>query len=142
MNLPVQQLHACVKKDLPSHTVVINHDEFEYYLWVKIPPYIARDFRLYQIDEMSEPVHELDPHLYYADPGPGFHPWYRITSSGLCKCPGLHVYRMHFVDKHNGDTLSLFFGYIVQHDDPKKPYIYMDPEGRCACCSKHTQVDE
>jgi len=128
---PVFTLNAVEKKDLPSATKVINQDEFEYYLWIKVPVEFRRHFELYQIDKMSEPKEELDINAFCKhDKG---NMWYQIKSFGLCNKPGHHVYKMSFVHKENGITSSLFFGYIVQADDPEKPYRYMDRSGECSC---------
>jgi hypothetical protein len=129
---PIFRLEATVKKNLPSVTTVINSDEFEYYLWIHVPSYVGRDFELYQLEEMSEPPACLciNSCCYHESR----RPWYRITSAYLSKLPGLHVYRMSFVNRYTDDVISLFFGYVIQSDSPDKPYIYMDHSGKCGCC--------
>ena len=130
---PVTKLNAVLKKDISSNTPVIHKDEFEYWTWVHVPHEISREFEAFEIHEMEEPIKEFCMATgcsHYRR-----HPWYRLRSDMLCKCPGLHIYRMHLVNPKTDDVISLFFGYHVQDDDPKKPYIYMDPSERCACCS-------
>lgn len=131
---PVFQLEAVEKKYIASFSPVVNHDEFDFYVWIHIPVEISREFSLYNIDEMSEPIRTLNLRVCcYHDKG---HPWYRLRSSDLNLVPGLHIYRMQFVNKHNNDVVSLFFGYVIQCDHPDKPYRYMDPGKACNCDEK------
>lgn len=131
---PIRYIEACMKPDLPSYTLVIHKDEFEYYTWIKVPNIISKRFELFELHEMTEPPKEVN--IRNCCTRIPDHPWYRILTSQLCMCPGLHVYKMHMVDRWTNDVTSIFFAYHVQDDDPKKPYIYMDPSERCACCSK------
>lgn len=132
---PIFQVEAVEKRDLASFTPVWNSDEVEYYLWIHVPQIVGRDFELYQIDEMVEPVKELtiNDACYHQH----MRPWYRLLSPMLNLTPGLHVYRMGFVNRHNSDVISLFFAYVIQCDHPKKPYKYMEPSGRCGCCEEN-----
>lgn len=130
--IPVFRLDAVLKQDLPSHTPVINSDEFEYYTWIKLPEGFGHFYEVFQIDEMVEPVEEFNMHDFC------WHqfnrPWYRLISEKLNRHVGLHVYRMSLVHKFTNDVISLFFGYVVQCDHPQKPYKYMERDGKCGVC--------
>lgn len=138
-NQPVMRLRACVKKDLPANTPVISKDELEPVLWVEVPRQVINEFQLFEVQELSEPPEDFDieencKHTCHD-------PWYQFTTSALCICPGLHIYRMHMKSRYTSDTISLFFGYVLQDDDPKKPYIYMDKSAGCGCCDKHNTTN-
>ena len=122
--LPIQAIEACTYQDLPKHTVVINILNLEYYLWVHIPRF-AKDCNLFQVDEIMPNTGELLKFQYF------MHqeykkPWIRITSKILNTEIGQHIYRLHFVHEFTKDVISLYFSYIIQNDDPCKPYIYMN----------------
>ncbi len=53
-------------------------------------------------------------------------PWIDIQSSILDVTAGQHTYRMTF--NRLGEKLSAtcWFSYIIQDNNPEKPYIYMD----------------
>lgn len=121
---PVFSLDAVLHKDLANATKLFSIHDMEYFLWIKIDPEIARYFELYELDEVDiNKKYDLtvdefcthEPHRI----------WYKFNSMLLNRDPGQHVYRMHMVNKMTGNTISLYFSYIVQREDPAKPYIYM-----------------
>lgn len=117
-------LDAVLHKDLPSKTKIFSIHDMEYYLWVKVSPEIAKHYSLYQIDEVAKEVN-LDlsiPDVCFHEPN---NMWFKINSMYLNRDAGQHVYRMHFVHDKDEHTISLFFSYIVQKEQVKKPYIYM-----------------
>lgn len=128
---PIFELNATTKNRITSESKVINSDEFEYYLWVKLPDHFCKDFYMYSLDEMAEPevslpISECCSHENRSS-------WYRVASDYLNKHVGLHVYRMHMVNRTTNDSISLFFSYVVQCDHPSKPYMYMERNGKCGC---------
>lgn len=133
MEYPTFKLSAVVKQELPQNTPVFNSGDFEYYLWVQVPKIIARDFSLYEIHEQCEPYKCINlSYFCYHESG---RKWYRLLSDKLNKEVGLHVYRMLFVNRYTNDVMSLYFAYVLQNDDPKKPYVYMERDGKCGCCA-------
>lgn len=124
---PVFMLNAVLHKDLPSSTRVFSIYDIEYFLWVKVAPNIAKHFSLYQIDEVGlNPKMNLDlSEMCHHDT---MNIWFKLTSSYLNRNAGQHVYRMHFVHKKDGHTISLFFSYVVQTEYLERPYDYMKKE--------------
>lgn len=53
-------------------------------------------------------------------------PWIDIDTDLLDKSVGLHTYIIRFESKLTGDLTFQQFSYIIQNDNPEKPYIYMN----------------
>lgn len=132
---PVFSLDAVCHKDRALASRVFSISEVDYYLYVKIPPRIARAYELYQVHEIRE-KEEFVCHrdLWIHEPG---RIWYKFRFHMLNKDVGLHVYRLGMVNTCTGDTMHLFFSYTIQNSDPDKPYVYMNSEegGVCGCGS-------
>ena len=137
LTYPVFKVNAVEHKDLASASEVFSLQQFEYYLFVRVPDHIAKVYELYQVDEIVDKA-EFVCHkgLWMHEPS---RVWYRFHSAMLNKSPGLHVYRLSFVRPCNGDVLQLYIGYVVQTNDPDKSYMYMDPRNRvCGSCVDET----
>ncbi len=104
--------------------------EIEYFLYIHIPHELRLEYAVFQIDEVSPTAQKCDLMSYiHQECGK---PWIRIPSSYLDLSVGLHVYRLSFVNKYTDDVISIYFSYILQTDDPAKPYIYMN-DNLCGC---------
>lgn len=130
--IPVFNMKASVRSEVSCNTVVINKDEMEYYLWIKVPREYIQFHRLYKLEEIGEHVIPLCIFSFCEYEGG---PWYKIISNALNLEPGYHIYRMMFVDRCTNETTSLYFAYILQDDSPDKPYIYLDKSKRGCCCN-------
>lgn len=132
---PVFKLNAVKKSLVASNSLVINADEFEYYLWVRVPDDIFKYYRLVDIFETGTKVeHVCMLKSCKYEQGP----WYRIESSYLNRHPGYHIYMMKMVNIFTNDVVSIFFSYTIQDDSPEKPYKYMDESDACACACEGT----
>ena len=122
MDYPVFSLNAVTKNDIAANTKVFNIQDFEYYLWVRVPVEINRVFKFYQLDEFEGKqninIRDICEHL------PG-RVWYKFNSHMLNRNPGLHNYCMRMVNREDSTTITLYFGYVVQRSDTDKPYVYM-----------------
>ena len=123
-DIPVQHLEACAYSDLGVHSVVINLLNLEYEVWIHIPSF-CRGCRLFQIDEFLPENREAAAVLASARQEPG-KPWIRITPHSLNISPAYHSYRLHFINCRTDDVFSLYIAYIIQDDNPEKPYVYMN----------------
>lgn len=122
-NIPVFHLEATELDNLPGATRVINKSQAEHFLMVSTDVlYTGSEFQLYQMDEVTDKgcvqvnldvQHECG------------RVWYQLPFEQLNQSPGHHKYRMRFVQTQTGLTVSLYFAYILQDDNPEKPYIYM-----------------
>lgn len=133
MNYPIFSLEADTRSRLPAVTKVINRRDIEYFLWVHVPEQLAQEFELYEIWEQL-PTKCLPVNTIGAVEREGRHPWFQIASHILNKSVGMHIYKLHLVNRYTGDVLSLYFSYILQDDIVDKPYIYMGEDRTgCAC---------
>ena len=129
--IPVFRINAVLRQELPSNTPVWNSDEIEYYLWIRVPRHLGHEFSLYNVCEITDEGQGEDLiRKFYWEP---CHPWYRVKTGHLNKTPGFHKYRMSFVSRKSGDTISLYFAYVFQCNHPDKPYKYIDHSGECEC---------
>ncbi len=127
MKFPVFSVNA---DSLDKYYSPVFHDyEIEYYLYVQIPKYVASEYTLFQIDEVSPNRKEI-PIAGFIDACLG-KSWIRIKARILDLSIGSHVYKFSFVSKYTNDVVSLYFGYILQDSNPDKPYIYMNRDDQC-----------
>lgn len=131
---PSFMLDAVRHKDVASASKLFSLQEFEYFLFVRVPTGIAKSYELYQVDEIRD-KDEFVCHkdLWEHDPG---RVWYKFKSAMLNKDGGYHTYRLSFVNTTTNDTCLLYMSYVVQTNKPNKPYLYMDKDERtCSCGS-------
>lgn len=124
MKVPIFSLE-CDTLDKYQKPVIHKYDK-QYYTYVHIPHYLNSNYNIFQLLCMAPKRIEikLNP---YTDREPN-KPWIRIISDILDWDIGLHIYQLSLVNKYSNDVVSVYFGYIVQDDDPEKPYIYMNRE--------------
>lgn len=121
---PVNIIEACIYKNLPKHTKVWNTDTLEHHTWINVPVELSKSHELFQVDEISSDNIEVD----FTDKimRECNRPWFKVTTSILNTDPGQHIYKMSFINRFTNDISCLYFSYIIQDDDPEKPYIYMN----------------
>ena len=112
---------ACTHDKLSSNTRVINDDRFGHCLYVKLPSDILHNFSIYEITEV-----DTDDYLDIRFNTKCDKPWLEIDKTYLNTNPGYHSYQIGLVNKLTDDTATLYFGYIIQSNNPDKPYIYMN----------------
>lgn len=139
---PVNILEACIYKELPKHTKVWNRNTLEYHTWIHLPIELCRSHELFQLDEISKVVTEVD----FKDKikRECNKPWYDIITDLLNTDAGQHIYKMSFINRLTDDISCLYFSYIIQDDNPDKPYIYMDRDNSdvnsCNNCNQRYEV--
>ena len=136
-NYPVFNLPAVPHKDAASGNRIFSTAEIDYFLFVRVPQDFGRHYELYQVDEVADTIEKLCcKGLWEHDRG---RPWYRFKSENLNMDPGYHMYRLSFVNYSTNDTSQLYISYIIQSNNPEKPYMYMDKENRkCNCNADST----
>ena len=108
--------------DLPLHTVIYNAKDFSEIVCVKMPPQMPRDMQLVEIYNLNS-SEDLDfTDFVTRDEN---RPWIDIQSSILDTTAGQHTYRMTFAKEEIKLTATCWFSYIIQDNNPEKPYIYM-----------------
>ena len=132
MDGTIFQLEAVPHKFVALASKVFSLQEVQHFLFVKVDAEFAKTYELYQVAEIQDKAEYLcDKNLWEHDPG---RIWYRFRSHQLNLTTGYHTYRLSFVNTITNDTALLYIAYVIQNNDPDKPYIYMDKENRkCNC---------
>lgn len=108
--------------EMPLNTKIYNSKDFSEIVCVKLPPQMPRDMDLIEIYNLnaSEDVDFADQ-VSRAE----HRPWIDISSSILDLGIGQHTYRMTFAKEGCKLKATCWFSYIIQDNNPEKPYIYM-----------------
>lgn len=111
--------------EMPLHTKIYNSKDFSEIVCVKLPPQMPRDMDLTEIYNLnsSEDVDFTDKTTRDEH-----RPWIDISSDILDLTPGQHTYRITFQKPECKLKATCWFCYIIQENNPEKPYIYMDRE--------------
>lgn len=112
-------LKASSYPELISNRRVFNLGEVNDILEVCFPHGIKS---IYEITHISNPEYEVDISIYIK---PTCSCWKQIMKEGLCLTPGQHDYRVKYYDSVIRTTRYMYFGYIIQDNNPDKPYVYM-----------------
>ena len=108
--------------EIPLHTVIYNAKDFSEVVCVKLPPQMPRDMQLIEIYNLNS-SEDLDFTDFVTRNEN--RPWVDIQSSILDTTAGQHTYRMTFAKEEIKLTATCWFSYIIQDNNPEKPYIYM-----------------
>ena len=120
--IPDMILTATVYDRLSMHRQVYSDKTVPPFIWIDLNSNLIQGYELYSLQEISNSdiidvdfSGELfrDRHMI------------KIVSAILNMNPGLHDYKLSFVDTTTGDTISQYFSYIIQSDSPYRPYDYM-----------------
>lgn len=121
---PSFRLNAVTHDKLSSQTKVFNLKEVDYHLFIRVPDNVYKEYEMYQLDEVDSKVTRIiESSMIDHDRG---NPWYRIIFDSLNKSIGLHTYKLCMVSTITNNTLNLYFGYVIQNDNPDRSYIYMN----------------
>ena len=109
--------------EMPLHTKIYNSKDFSEVVCVKLPPQMPRDMDLTEIYNLnaSEDVDFADKTTRDEH-----RPWVDISSDILDLSAGQHTYRMTFQKPECKLKATCWFSYIIQDNNPEKPYIYMN----------------
>lgn len=123
MNQPTVKINSCPYGRLNENTPVFNLNQIEHDIFIYLEPEICRPLQLFQMDNIdSTESKEISLSGFVEREGTC---WLRIKSEILDLNGGQHVYKLSFVDSITNDVVPLFFSYIIQDDNPEKPYVYM-----------------
>lgn len=115
------QLIAGSRKDLSRNIVMFNKLDTQPTLVVRIPTYVAQNYTMSSVI-CCEDNEDISEHASITDN----YPWIDVLSENLNLDAGTHTYRVTFDNHYSNETMYMYFGYIIQDDDPDKPYIYME----------------
>lgn len=133
MEYPVCKLDACNYNELSKHTKVYNINCIDQFVWIYLSPDICSHLDIFRIEEIV-PSTQAD-----VDGGCVSREgtcWIKLCSSGLSMLPGQHVYKITMLHRHTADLVPLYFSYILQDDNPEKPYVYMNKDATESCTCK------
>lgn len=121
-NIFTTVIQSCQLSDLPLHTKIYNSKDFDDIVCVKLPPQMPRDMDLTEIYNLnaSEDLDFTDKTTREEHK-----PWIDISSDILDLTAGQHTYRMTFQKPECKLKATCWFCYIIQDNNPEKPYIYM-----------------
>lgn len=120
-------LEACSYKDLAKYSKVFNLSTLNYHLWIYLDPGTVRDAYFDKAEEIGVDADNsrIFPDTFVRDN----QCWIRVNMEYLNLKPGKHTLQLHFVERYTDTDFSLFVSYIIQDDDPEKPYVYMKEDG-------------
>ena len=124
----IDDFHFEFKKvdEIYSNVVVFNRKYIPYYIWVKFP-ICMRCAKVVQIDCISSSESQIQiVGIEYENC------WAKIPYNSIDTSIGQHTYKFSVYDSSIDCMHDFYFSYIVQSDNPKKPYNYMDKD-QCNC---------
>ena len=121
-NIFTTVIQAAQLSQMPLYTKIYNSKDFSETVCVKLPPEMPRDMDLTEIYDLN-----ASKDLDFADfvTRDEQRPWIDIQISILDLTVGQHIYRMTFNKPDVKLKATCWFSYIIQDNNPEKPYIYM-----------------
>lgn len=120
-------LNACVYEDLAKNSKVFNLTTLNYHLWIYLNPETVRDTYFYKASEIGP---EADNSKIFEDTFVRESQcWIRVNMQYLNLRPGKHTIKLDFVERYTDTDFSLYVSYIIQDDNPERPYVYMRKDG-------------
>lgn len=98
---------------------IFNHRELSTILWVRIPSHL-RHLVVYDVVDAAGNSIPWERN--------GSEQWIQLSISHLNVSVGCHQYQIELIDSVSDWTTRIYFSYIVQWDNPDKPYYYMGDE--------------
>ena len=96
---------ACDYSSVAQNSPIYNSATLESVMWVELPA-VAKNFSDITTIEQANI-------------------WLKIPIALLDITEGVKVYQAHFTHNSVADTLTLYFGYTIQDDEPATPYVYL-----------------
>lgn len=100
-------------------TTVFNLQDVESVLWIRIPEHLTHL-------EIYEVVDAFGKSMVWQRCG--HESWFKIPKDELNLSTGTHQYQAKLVDPISDWTTHIYFSYVIQNDNPSKPYYYMGNE--------------
>lgn len=133
--LEPKTLIASTYEEISKNSKIFNLAELDYFLYVKLEPPLSSEWYLYRIEEKMKDGSLKK--IHFPDTVRKESPtWLKFTTDFINKEIGMHTYKITFVDTKTDVLISLWFAYIIQNDNPDKPYVYMNREEEKPICGK------
>lgn len=118
-------LEMCNINQLPKHRKILSKHVLEEEFSIALPDEVCMNYSVFDVREMlpdGDITDDLSLVMKHV-----CNKWIDIPMKWMNTSAGSHTYRVRMISKGNErDTYSLYFGYIIQDDNPDKPYIYMN----------------
>lgn len=112
---------AAPYSEVVTYRKVFNLNELQGTLHVQLPDEVVEDrCILLQVSDIEDLENSISSDISVFTT-----PWIDIPVSLLNKDSGIHTYLIKLAHGQTSDVLHVYFSYIVQDDNPDKPYIYM-----------------
>ncbi len=123
----VTMLETSTYENIAKHCKVFNLSTLNYHLNVYLNPETVREAYFIEAKEIGPKADnsKLFPDTFQRTA----QCWIQVNMEYLNLKPGKHTYKLDFVDRFTDTDFSLYFSYIIQDDNPEKPYVYMKPDG-------------
>lgn len=131
MEATVLKVVAGTYQELPMHTPVINVHQIGEVVWIELPTGVSKQFELFELHEVGQTNTEV---MFTGCIERCNMIWLKVKASILNRSAGQHVYRLSFIDKTTLDTHYLYVSYVIQDNNPDKPYIYMQTSDNICNC--------
>ena len=100
-------------------TTVFNLRDVESVLWVRIPEHLVH-LEIYDVvDAFGNAV---------VWKRCGHESWFQIPREEINLSAGTHKYQVRLRDSVSDWTTHIYFSFVIQDDNPTKPYYYMNDE--------------
>ncbi len=114
-------VYACPYKDVTSSSPLYNISTLKDTMFVRLPDMCSRC----SLIRLSR-IHPSDSDNLDVSSVNLENVWLKIPTSVLDLSAGSKVYRVDLVTKCSEDSITLYFGYVIQDDNPDKSYVYMN----------------
>lgn len=120
-------LIASKHENMAKNSKQFNLAELDYFLYVQLDPPLSSKWYLYRIEEKMKDgsLKKIPFPNTVKRESPT---WLKFATDYINKSIGLHSYKLTFVDRETDISISLWFSYSIQNDNPDKPYVYMERE--------------
>lgn len=107
-------------EDVSHNSTIYNKKTLSEHMLIELPT-LAKNFSLTGMTKMQPTEEEVsDISSIIQD-----NIWLKVPTELLDTTAGKKVYKIQLKHKSLDDTMSLYFGYNIQDDEPDKSYVYM-----------------
>lgn len=131
----ITTLQSCSYDNLAKNCKVFNLSTLNYHLWIYLNPEDVRDAYFDKGEEIGKGADnsKIFKDTFVRDG----QCWIRANMDFLNLTTGKHTYRLSFIDRYTDTDFSLYISYIIQNDDPERPYVYMKEEEKKTTPAPH-----
>lgn len=107
-------------EDISAHSTIYNVNSISSVMWVQLPE-LAKNFLIDSIGQIQpQSTASLDLTEVTQE-----NIWITIPTSIMDITSGQKIYKIHLTHSQLEDSMTLYFSYTVQDDNPDKSYVYM-----------------